>query len=339
MLETREPTGRPAWPMLLLAGAEKAGKTYMAAEASASTLIRDTYWLTAGEDDPDEYGPLGRFKIVTHDGSHRALVASIHAISALPPGDKPDLIVLDSVSALWAMLSDEGQALANERARRKGKPADGADITMDLWNRAAKRWREVISALRAHQGPVLLTARLAEVTVLGPDGKPSRDGAKQWKVEGHRTLPFDVTGTVQLRSRADRVLTGLRSLRYAIPMSEYQTLPADVTVEAIWRKLGIEDATDRSHVYSDGAQSLAAETAARDDLIARLAKVTNDMDALDRWWQDRHGEPLREASDLAALLQVTEIGEQRYAEAVARQAAAAETAAPPTYEEAPDHAA
>ena len=62
------------------------------------------------------------------------------------------------------------------------------------------------------------------------------------------------------------------------------------------------------------------------------------MDALDRWWQDRHGEPLREASDLAALLQLTEIGEQRYAEAVARQAAAAETAATPTPEETP-HAA
>lgn len=69
--QTRKPTGKPSWPLLLAAGGEGTGKSYLAAEASASDLIGKTYWLGYGEQDPDDYGniPGADFDIVEHDGT------------------------------------------------------------------------------------------------------------------------------------------------------------------------------------------------------------------------------------------------------------------------------
>ena len=103
-LKTRKPTGKPAWPIMLIAGAEKAGKTYSAAQASASKLIGRTLWVGVGEDDPDEYGALPgvRFEIVEHDGTYRGILAALTACAAEPMEEgRPNLIVLDSATRLW----------------------------------------------------------------------------------------------------------------------------------------------------------------------------------------------------------------------------------------------
>lgn len=55
-LKTRKPTGQVSWPFLLLAGAEKSGKSYAAAAFSASDLIGRTFWIEVGESDADMYG-------------------------------------------------------------------------------------------------------------------------------------------------------------------------------------------------------------------------------------------------------------------------------------------
>ena len=133
---------------------------------------------------------------------------------------RPTLLVLDSVSMVWSMITDEMQVVANRRAatkaERSGKkaPTDDVQISMDLWNKAAGRWRRLMDALKAHRGPVLLTARLAQVTIMA-NGEPTAE--KDWKIEGHKTLPYDATVIVQLRSRADRYLTGVRSVTAALP--------------------------------------------------------------------------------------------------------------------------
>ena len=77
-LQTRKPTGIPSWPIVLLTGVEKSGKTYAAAAASASEMVGRTLWLGIGEDDPDEYGaiPGTRFEIVVHDGTYRSILAA-----------------------------------------------------------------------------------------------------------------------------------------------------------------------------------------------------------------------------------------------------------------------
>ena len=43
-LVTRKPSGLPSWPVILLAGREKTGKSYHAALASSSALIGRTFW-------------------------------------------------------------------------------------------------------------------------------------------------------------------------------------------------------------------------------------------------------------------------------------------------------
>ena len=57
-LRTRRPSGKPSWPIVLIAGAEKAGKSWACAAASGSDLIGRTLWIGLGEDDPDEYANL-----------------------------------------------------------------------------------------------------------------------------------------------------------------------------------------------------------------------------------------------------------------------------------------
>lgn len=299
-LTTRAPSGKPAWPILLLAGAEKAGKTYSAAEASSSDLIGRTLWVGVGEDDPDEYGALpgARFEIVEHDGTYRAILAALAACAAQAPvKGKPNLIVLDSATRLWDLLCDEQQVVANERAVRKAKkynrpvPDEDATITMDQWNTAKQRWAHVIDTLRQHQGPSIVTARLESVTIVA-DGQPTAD--KEWKVKAEKSLPFDVGCIVEMPARGESYLTGVRSLRFKPdPKNPDRTAYKPFTVDKLWRDLGLAgDVGERSHTATDpedkpakGAAAARLDLAAlcdeqgwnRDDIAAEFAKVNDGI--------------------------------------------------------------
>lgn len=201
---TRKPTGLASWPMLLIAGFEKSGKSWSCAEASGSALIGRTLWISIGEDDPDDYAnvPGADFEIVEHDGTYRDLLAAVEWAVAQPAVDgKPNLIIADSMTRLWDLLCDMAQDSANERARRKNKASDEADISMDLWNVAKDRWAHFMDSFRSHQGPVLLTARLDEAAVM-ENGKPTQ--RKEFKVKAEKSLPYDVAGLIQLPHRPRR---------------------------------------------------------------------------------------------------------------------------------------
>ena len=320
-LATRRPTGRPSWPILLLAGMQKAGKTHAAARASASEMIGDTYWLTVGEDDPDEYGALPgvRFQIVEQPGTYRSLADSIRAINALDdPAKLPSLIVLDSVSMLWRLLSDEAQQGANARQARKQKrspdPGDEATITPELWNLAAKRWQRIMDLLRAHRGPVLLTARMS--LVMEMDGeKPT--GAKHWKIEGHKSLPYDVSGIIEMRALGDNYLTGVRSLRVVGGPIAHVKLPETVDIAEIWARLGMAEATARQGNSPDGAASVRADDEARDALLTRLRPVVSDWEKMRAFWERQYGEQIERATDIDALRDLVEQGERAAAERAA----------------------
>lgn len=309
-IKTRQPSGRPAWPIMLIAGTEKSGKSYASAEASASDLVDRTFWIGVGEDDPDELGALdgARFEIVEHDSTYRSVLAAIEAIHAEPVTDKPHLIVLDSGTRVWDMLSDEIQITANRRAARKGRevPEDGVRPTMDLWNSAKQRWNHVLDALREHDGPVIITARLDETTVVDGE-KPTKD--KDWKVKAEKNLPYDVGVIVQLRGFGNAFLTGVRSLRIKRNPSELTKLP-DFTVDGIWRGLGLADATPsaRSHSPASGAASVAADDDAnkrRAALLERLGDVCDekryDRADIAEQWQELKGHPLKDTNDLDGI--------------------------------------
>lgn len=312
-LQTRKPTGLPSWPILLIAGTEKAGKTYAAAAASASEMIGRTLWVTIGEDQPDEYGaiPGARFEIVEHDGTYRGILTALaECIVELRDDETPGLIVVDSGTRLWNLLSDEAQAQANKRAARKASrsrqsaPEGDSTISMDLWNAAKQRWDHVMDCLREHQGPSIVTARLDMTAVVDDRGEPTKD--KQWKVQAHKSLPFDVGAIVELPAPGEAVLTGVRSLRVRDAQTSRRPFPG-FTVEKLWTEMGLaEKAGPRNHAPANGAASVAADDARPAELINEIYNLATergiDPATVLKDWADSHdGQHISQATDIGAL--------------------------------------
>jgi hypothetical protein len=227
--------------MVVLAGREKAGKTWAALLASSSELVADTYYVGIGEDDPDEYAliPGAKFKIVLHDGSYDGILQAVRQVAALPPVDgKPNLLIIDSMTKLWELVVDNSQAVANQRA--KGKKTAGGEfaISPDLWNVAAAKWKAVVDAVRELKGPSVLTARLDEVMVM-ENGQPTKD--KTWKVQAHKSLVFDAGVLVEMHRRGHALITGTRSVRMAL---DKPVEAPDFTIKELWDRLGITAKTE-----------------------------------------------------------------------------------------------
>lgn len=261
--ETRTPTGKASWPLALLAGVHGSGKTYKAAEASASPLLNTTYWVSCGEPDPDEYAliPDANFQIVTTDGTYRDTLEAILWASAQPghTDGRPNLVVLDSGTRLWALLSDMAQDTATRRwmdkeARRNGGkapavPTEDVPVGSDLWNIAGDRWRHIMEALRANNGPSIITARADLTTIFDASGKPTKD--KEWSVKIQKLTPFEVDMYVQMRAsypESDNVVSRVRSLRYDHPTKAgkpvAKALPDAWTMDGLWRNLGLDNPAD-----------------------------------------------------------------------------------------------
>ena len=274
VLQTRQPTGLPSWPIVLLAGVQKAGKTWSALAASASPLVGRTLYIGVGEDDPDEYSaiPGADFEIVLHDGTYAGIRGAVEdAVAAPPVGGLPTLIVVDSATRIWNLIVDNAQAVANAKAKGKRDALTGDySITPDLWNAAAAQWSAIIGALQAHRGPVVLTARLDYVMVMR-GGVPTTD--KEWKVQAHKSLPFDATAVVEMHERGHFLLTGVKSARLALPKP--RVIP-EFTLGGFWDLLGLAQGIgERTHsgvVADSGIEEwLAAIVGARD--LPELQKV------------------------------------------------------------------
>ncbi len=283
-LKTRQPTGEPSWPILLLAGREKAGKSWAAVAASASDLIGRALYIGIGEDDPDEYAliPGARFEIVEHDGTYPGILQAVTDAASEPAGEKPTLIIVDSMTRLWNLIGDNMQAIANQRAKGRRNPNGDYTISADLWNVAAGQWQDVMDTLRTHQGPVILTARLDSVAVM-ENGAPTAQ--KEWKIQGHKSLPFDAAAIVEMRERGQFLLTGVKSARVQLarpePLKEF-------TVDALWARLGLAEGTgERVHAQVQ-ADASGAEPAP--PLKARAARVLTairgaaDAEKLEHVW-------------------------------------------------------
>lgn len=264
-LKTRQPSGKPVWPMILLAGCEKAGKTWSAAALSASDLIDRTFWIEVGEGSADLYGALpgARYEIVEHDGSFNNIGLMTRLATEQPAEDKPHALVIDSMTEVWDMLADEQQVLANQRAAKKGRGGSGdSAITMDQWNAAKKRWRRLLDVLRLHNGPVILIARLEQVAVVGPDGRPTTD--KTWKIRSEKNLPYEVDVIVEMPRPREAYLTGVRSLHLQVPPGAHIPYP-DFTIDGLLRDMGFGDLETAPRTYvAPNAEAYAASVAGPD---------------------------------------------------------------------------
>jgi len=317
-LRTRKPSGLPSWPIGLLAGVEGSGKSWKLAEASASSLIHRTLWVGAGEDDPDEYAIIegARFEIVEHDGSYRGILNALIAATAQEPGPngEPNLIVLDSGSRLWSLLSGNAQETANERWRRKNQgkefPDTDVPISMDLWNVAKDRWGHIIDVLREHQGPSIITSRLELVTLMDGE-KPTKE--KFWKPTIEKNAPYEVGFVVQMRAsypEQENLLVKVKSARYKHEVDSKgkvkpQSLPDTWTIEWLWRALGLaEQSAPRVHTQTV-QQGAEAEATSKEQLLQQVADAATaagiTLGQLAQEWLDQHGHIIQETTDFGSL--------------------------------------
>jgi hypothetical protein len=105
-LKTRTPTGRVPWPLVLVEGPEKSGKSFGIAVLSASEKVGQTYWLDLGEGSADEYGAVegARYLVVKHDGKWATIYGAVEAVyaeaqRANEAGEPPVVLAIDSMTA------------------------------------------------------------------------------------------------------------------------------------------------------------------------------------------------------------------------------------------------
>jgi hypothetical protein len=306
-IQTRKPTGLPPWPIILLAGLEKTGKSYAAAVASSSPLVGRTLWVGIGEDDPDEYGqvPGANFDIVVHDGTFDGILRAAKAVAAEPPVDgKPTLFVVDSMTNLWNLCVDNVQAIANQRSSGNRGANGEKPISPDLWNAAAANWAKFMDAIRAHRGPTIVTARLDEVMVMGDDGKPTKQ--KRMKVQAHKTLPYDVGVVVELHERGHALIKGVRSVKMALEREE--EIKGGISIPALWDRLGLSakaGTSDRVHA------GVVIDDVTEEGLLATWsdkAVAETTLDGIRALWQEANVLVKQGALPTSVLDRITLIG-------------------------------
>lgn len=225
VLKTRKPTGRVPWPLILVEGPEKAGKSWMCAELSASPKVGQTYWIDLGEGSADEYGaiPGARYEIVEHDGTFAAILTAVEEIKALAAkanatGEPPVVVVIDSGTAEWELLKGQADHKARVRLAKRGRrvqPDETPTISTDLWNDANAKHRKLMTHLMTFPGIAVVTARGKWVASIGDDGKPV-EGRKEYRVEGQKGLAFDASVWVRVSRDHPPQVIGARSVHAGI---------------------------------------------------------------------------------------------------------------------------
>jgi hypothetical protein len=242
-LRTRRPSGAVPYPLVLIEGEPKAGKSWMAATFSASKRTGQMYWMDVREGAADEYGaiPDADYLVLEHDGTWRQMIEQIREVRseaerAAAADEPPVVFVIDSVSGVWTLIKEWVDAKARRRksnvARLERDPDAEVDITMDLWNLAKERWDEMMAPLLTFPGIVVLIAAGAEVAVV-EGGRPV-PGKVDWRVEAHKTLPAAVSVWVRLLRGQDPEIVGARSVHAGIQpkVDKIRTVP-DLTLERL----------------------------------------------------------------------------------------------------------
>src|SRR5450755_665821 len=225
-LNTRRPIGAIPWPVVLLEGDEKAGKTTLLAKLSASKKVGRTAILFLGEVISDEYGawPGARYEIILHDGTWGSIIGQVEearaeAQRAFDAGEPPFVLGIDSATAEWNLLKDWGSAKAKSapsNQRRLAKdPAAEIKVHPNIWNEVGGRHARLMTMLLTFPGIVIITARGKEVASMGPDGNPV-EGKKDYRVEGHKNLCYDVSCWVRMFRDKPAIVVGARSVHAGI---------------------------------------------------------------------------------------------------------------------------
>jgi len=221
--------------VILVEGPSKSGRTWTALTLSTSPRVGRTFvfeFADAGGSG-DEYAALGRYELVVLDGGWDDFIAKLQAAADMPTENgRPNVIVIDSVTALW----DDLKWWAESRARRsrRGQAALAADpdaaveVSTNYWNDAKSRWGLMLHILNQFEGIAVVIARADEVTAF-ENGQPV-EGKTVYRVDAEKSLTANVTAVVRVTPNHDRLLMAARSSLLVVPPSGL-TLPPEGTLD------------------------------------------------------------------------------------------------------------
>ena len=227
-VQSRKPTGVVPYPLVLLEGEEKSGRSWAAILLSASPRVGETFVLDLGEGGADEYknipGCEDRFEILSHDGTWAQIVDRVMEVKALAVwakanGQPPVVLVIDTMTDLWNGL--KSWVDARYRKSRAGQAAMAKDPdgelkpSQNLWNDANARHRRLMTQLMTFPGIVVMIARGKEVTEV-KGGKPVEGGAKVWAIEAQKDVPFDASVWVRMFRTSPPLVIGARSVHVGV---------------------------------------------------------------------------------------------------------------------------
>lgn len=286
-LNTRQPTGVVPWPLVLIEGPEKTGKSFSAAVLSASSKVGRTLWLDWGEGAADEYGAVdgARYEVIEHDGTWASIMGQIAAAKeeaqrAKDAGELPVVLVLDSITCEWESLkdwaSDRAKTTSANRAKLQRDPNAEVQVTMNLWNDAASRHRKLMTVLMTFPGVVIITARGGE-TALVENGRPV-EGKKSYRVEGHKSLAFDASCWIRLARDTRPIVVGARSVHSGVRpgIDPPQALASDWSLEwLIFDVLKCNPAVAHTRDLATPAAEVQTPEQIRDDALDK--KTTSEQ--------------------------------------------------------------
>lgn len=229
-LRRRKPTGQVAWPLVLLEGGEKTGKSHDLLSLSADDRVGTTFVFELGENTADEYAPLGDYEIVDTDGTYSDLLAQMTLATQEPMVDgKPNVIGLDTGSALWEAI----KIWAENRARNSnaGKKALREDpdaeisVPMNIWTDANDRWGRLIHLLQGWEGIAVIVCRGRETAKVDGNGRPVQ-GQTDYRVEAHKSLPFASNAHIRKHPDHSSTLMWVRKVGMDVP-AKGLALPSD----------------------------------------------------------------------------------------------------------------
>jgi hypothetical protein len=217
--------------------------SWACAVLSTSDKVGRTYWLDLGEGSGDEYGaiPGTRYEVVVHDGTFSSICSAVEDIHALAQkaqdvGDKPVVLIIDTMTAEWEWLkdwtTDRAKGSKSNKAKLVRDPYAEIVVSTNYWNDANNRHRKLLKLLMTFPGIAVMAARGKYVASIGENGQPI-EGKKEYRVEGHKTLAFDASCWVRVSRDEPAVVVGARSVHSGIRpgRDEPQRLPDDWTLE------------------------------------------------------------------------------------------------------------
>lgn len=300
-LKTRKPTGIVPPPVILLEGETGSGRSWTAAELSASAKVGRALWIELGDEtSADQYGaiPGVRYEIVAPDNRSgtwdwHSLYAAVRdaredAARAVTAGEPPTVLVIDQVGAIWDMLSEWADNRARSTKANRAALAENPNfeyvIGSNFWNDATARWNKLMTQLLTFQGIVVLLSRGQEVTLF-ENGQPTKK--KTWKVAGQKDFTSAVPIWVRLTRDGNPKLIKLRAVVNGVRpgADREQALPGFTLERLVFERYGWDPTASGTR---DMVPMVAGDEAPESPRCAAFlfaAEDAADEETLRRMWE------------------------------------------------------